>query len=184
MHGDLMWTVVTVIALAILGILINLSRARRNLLRMRIDIDKTWAGIDALMKQRHDEIPKLLGTCRGYMPQDHEEFEPIARARTDYLKARTLQEKTLANIAMQGAMEGLFKLAGQYPGLKSNNSFISFRKKNTELERNIEEQQELFNELVKTYNQRIRRFPGSVVARRANLKPREPVPNPEMGEEA
>lgn len=183
MHGDWMWIVVTVIALAIMGILINLSRIRRNLLRLVIDMDKTWAGIDALMKQRHDEIPKLLGTCRGYLPHDHEAFEPIARARADYLKARTLQEKTLANIAMQGALEGLFKLAGKYPDLKSNNSFVSFRKQNTELEKNIEEQQELFNELVKTYNLRIRRFPGSMVAHRANLKQREPIPNPEMAED-
>lgn len=184
MHGDWTWVVITVAVLAILGILVNLSRTRRNLLRLGINMDKTWAGIDALIKQRHDEIPKLLGTCRGYMPQDHEAFEPIARARTDYLKARTLQEKTLANIAMQGALEGLFKLAGKYPGLTSNNSFVSFRKQNTELERSIEEQQAIFNELVKTYNQRIRRFPGSTVARRANLKPREPIPNPEMGEES
>jgi LemA protein len=184
MHGGWIWIAVPVIVLAIVGTMVYFSRTRRSLLRLRIDLDKTWAGIDALLKQRHDEIPKLLGTCRGYMPQDHEGLEPVARARADYMKARTLQEKWLANIAMAGALEGVFKVAADYPGLKSNNSFIKLRKQNAELERNIEEQQEFFNELVSTYNRRIRRFPGSLVARRAHLEPRAPIPNPEMGDEA
>jgi LemA protein len=184
MHGGWIWIAVLVIVLAVLAIRIYFSRTRRNLLRMRIDLDKTWAGIDALLKQRHDEIPKLLGTCRGYMPPDHEAFEPVARARADYLKARTMQEKSLADIAMAGALEAIFKIAMDYPGLKSNNSFIKIKKQNAELERSIEEQQEFFNELVSTYNHRIRSFPGSMVARRAHLEPREPIPNPEMGDEA
>ena len=164
--------------------LVYLSRGRRNLLRLRIDLDKTWAGVDALLKQRHDELPKLLGTCRGYMPHDHEAFEPIARARADYLKARTMQEKALANIAMAGAIEGLFEVAANYPGLKSNTSFVKLRKQNEELERSVEEQQEFFNELVSAYNQRIRQFPSSIIARRARLEPRDPIPNPEMGDQA
>ena len=184
MQGFWMWIVVAVSVLAIMGILMYFSKTRRNLLRLRIDLDKSWAGVDALLKQRHDELPKLLGTCRGYMPSDHEAFEPIARARTGYLKARTLQEKSLANIAMAGAIEGLFKIAADFPGLKSNSNFVKLRKQNTELERSIEEQQEFFNELVSTYNRRIRRFPDSIVARRARLEPREPIPNPEMRDEA
>src|SRR5574337_1687520 len=156
MHGPWIWVAAPVIVLAVLWIRFYFSRTRRNLLRLRIDLDKTWAGIDALMKQRHDEIPKLLGTCRGYMPHDHEAFEPITRARTDYLKARTMQEKSLADFAMAGALEAIFKIAADYPGLKSNNNFIKLRIQNAELERSIDEQQDLFNELVNTYNHRIR----------------------------
>lgn len=184
MHGDWIWLAVPLVVAAILAFLAYLSSTRRSLLRMRIEMDKTWAGIDALLKQRHDEIPKLLGTCRGYMPHDHEAFEPITRARTDYQKARTMQEKSLANIAMAGALEGIFKIAGDFPGLKSNTNFVKFRKQSAELERNLEEHQELFNELVHNYNRRIRGFPGSMVARRARLEPRKPIPNPEMGDEA
>lgn len=183
MHGHWVWIAVPVVVFAILGIFAYFSKARSNLLRLRINLDKTWAGVDALLKQRHDELPKLLGTCRGYMPHDHNAFEPIVRARADYLKARTSQEKSLANIAMAGAIEGLFKVASDYPGLKANSNFVKLRKQNTELERNIEEQQEFFNELVKAYNRRLRRFPNSIVARRAHLEPREPVPNPDMGDE-
>lgn len=184
MHNNFIWIALPFVVLAILGILIYLSKTRHNLLRLRIQIDKTSAGIDTLLKQRHDEFPKLLGTCRGYMPHDHPAFEPIARARADYLKAHTLKEKALANIAMSGAVEGLFQIARDYPGLKSNNNFVKFRKQNTELERSIEEQQELFNDLVNSYNKRIRQFPGSVVARRAHLRPRERIPVPEMDNEA
>lgn len=183
MHGIWIWIAASILFLAVLVIFMYFSRTRRNLLRMRIDLDKTWAGIDSLMKQRHDELPKLLGTCRGYMPHDHPAFEPIARARTDYLKARTPQEKALANFAMAGAIEGLFKIAGDFPGLKSNTNFLKLRKLNAELGKSIEEQQEFFNELVHSYNQRIHRFPDSLVARRARLGPRESVPNPEMGDE-
>lgn len=184
MHGNWIWIAAPIAALVILAIIFYFSRTRSTLQRMRIDLDKTWAGLDALMKQRNDELPKLLGTCRGYMPQDHPAFEPIGRARADYLKARTPQEKTLANVAISGAIEGLFKIAGDYPGLKSNTSFIKLRKQNAELEKNIEEQQEFFNELVHSYNQRLRRFPDSLVARRARLKQRESIPNSEMGGEA
>jgi LemA protein len=184
MHVDWIWLVLPAVALAIVVILVYLSRARRRLLRLRIDLDKTWAGIDALLKQRYDEIPKLLGTCRGYMPHDHPAFEPIARARADYLKARTLQEKALANVAMAGAIKGLFKIAGDYQGLKSNNSFVKIRKQNFELEENIEEQQELFNEIVKTHNRVILRFPDSMAARKAHLQRREPIPVQDMGDEA
>jgi LemA protein len=183
MHGFWIWIVVAVPVLAIIGILMYFSKTRRNLLRLRIDLDKSWAGVDALLKQRHDELPKIIGTCRGYMPYDHDAFEPVARARTDYTKAHTLQEKSLANIAMAGAIEGLFKIATDFPGLKSNSNFVKLRKQDAELERTIEEQQEFFNELVSTYNRRIRRFPDSIVARRARLEPREPIPNPEMGDE-
>ena len=183
MHGEWIWLAVPLFILAVLVFFAYLSKTRRSLLRMRIDMDKTWAGVDALLKQRHDEIPKLLGTCRGYMPHDHEAFEPVARARTDYRKAGSMQEKALANVAMEGALERIFKIAGSYPGLKSNANFIKFRKQDAELERNLEEQQEFFNELVDVYNKRIRRFPGSMVARRAHLEPREPIPNPEMGSE-
>jgi LemA protein len=183
MHGYWIWTTVPVAVLAILGVLAYFSKARRSLLRLRIDLDKTWAAVDALLKQRNDELPKLLGTCSGYMPHDHEAFEPIERARADYLNSRTLQEKSLANIAIAGAIKGLFKIVADYPGLKSNNNFVKLRKQNAELERNIEEQQEHFNNLVTVYNRRIRRFPDSMVARRALLKPREPIPNPGMGDE-
>jgi LemA protein len=184
MHGIWIWLAVPLAVAAILAFLAYLSNTRRSLLRMRIDMDKTWAGIDALVKQRHDEIPKLLGTCRGYMPHDHEVFEPVARARSDYQKARTMQEKSLANIAMTGALDGIFKIAGDNPGLKSNTNFVKFRKQNAELERNLEEHQELFNEMVKAYNRRIHGFPGSMVARRSRLEPRQPIPNPETGDEA
>lgn len=184
MHGGWLWIAVPVVILIVLAIQIYFSRTRRNLLRLRINLDKTWAGIDALLKQRHDEIPKLLGTCRGYMPPDHEAFESVTRARRAYLEARTMQEKSLADVAMAGALESIFKIAAEYPGLKSNNNFIKLRKQNAELERGIEEQKEFFNEQVSAYNDRIRSFPGSIVARRAHMEPRERIPNPEIGDES
>jgi len=184
MHDNFIWVGLSIIVLAILGILIYFSRTRRSLLRLRINLDKNWAAIDALLKQRHDEIPKVLGTCRGYMPHDHPAFEPISRARADYLKANSMQEKALANIAMAGAIEELFSIAGDFPGLKSNNSFVKLRKQNAELETNINEQQDLFNELVNIYNRRIRCFPNSLVAGRAHLQPRERIPNPELDNES
>src|SRR5579885_3165757 len=91
--------------------------------------------------------------------------------------------KALANLALAGAIEGLFKIAGEFPGLKSNANFIKLRKQDAELGKSIEEQQEFFNELVRSYNRRIRRFPVSLVARRARLEMREPLPDPEMGDE-
>ncbi|MEJ2009346.1 MAG: LemA family protein [Acidobacteriota bacterium] len=184
MRGDFLWLVLPIIVLVVLGILAYLSKARRNLLRLRIEIDKTGASLDALLKHRHDELPKLIGTCRGYMPHDHPAFEALGTARGDYLKAHTLQEKTLANLAMAGAIENLFKCAGDFAGLKSNSNFAKFRKQNSELETGIEEQQDLFNALVSSYNTRIRRFPESIAARMAHLEPRQPIADLNPGSEA
>lgn len=178
MHGDFLWVALPIVVVVILGILFYLSRSRRSLLRLRIEIDKTGAAFDALLKHRHDELPKLLGTCRGYMPQDHPAFDAIARARSGYMKAKSLQEKTLANEAMGAAIKDLFKIAGDYPGLKSNNSFVKIRNQNDELETSIEEQQDLFNELVNSYNRRISHFPESIPAHMAHLEPRKPLAAP------
>lgn len=184
MHAEWIGLAGAIVALVIMAIVVHLSRGRRSLLQLRIEIEKTGAGVDALLKHRNDELPKLIGTCRGYMPHDHPALDSIARTRTDYLKARTLQEKAIANVAARDALKNLFKIAGEYPGLKSNNSFVKLRKQNAELEKNIEEQQELFNELANSYNRRIRRFPESLMARRAHLQPREPIPNPASEDEA
>lgn len=178
MHGDLLWLVLVIVAVVIVGFFAYLSKARRNLLRLRIEIDKTGASVDALVKHRHDELPKLLGTCRGYMPHDHPAFESIAQARKNYLGAHTLQEKTVANAAMADAVKKLFEIAGDYQGLKSNNNFVKFRKQNADLETSIEEQQELFNALVDSYNKRIRRFPESLAANMAHLEPRQLIAPP------
>lgn len=184
MHDQFIWLGLSVAVLAILGSLTYFSRVRRSLLRMRIDLDKTWAALDALIKQRHDEIPKLIGTCRGYMPHDHKAFEPVTRARADYLNAHTTQEKALANISLAAAVAELFKIAGDFPGLKSNNNFVKLRKQNTELETSIHEQQDLFNELANAYNRRMRSFPGSLAASRAHLQPRERIPNPSLNNDS
>lgn len=181
MHGDFLWLVLPIVVLVVLGILFYLSRSRRSLLRLRIEIDKTGAGFDALLKHRHDELPKLLGTCRGYMPQDHPAFDAIARARTAYAKAQTLQEKALANETMAVAINNLLKIAGDFPGLKSNNSFVKLRNQNAELETSIEEQQDLFNELANAYNRRICHFPESIPARMAHLEPRKPIADSKTG---
>lgn len=181
MHGDFLWLALPIVVLVILGILFYLSRSRRSLLRLRIEIEKTGAGFDALLKHRHNELPKLLGTCRGYMPHDHPAFDAIARARSNYMKAQTLQEKTLANEGMAAAIKDLFKIAGDFPGLKSNNSFAKLKEQNAEIETNIEEQQDLFNELVKAYNRRISHFPESIPARMAHLEPRKPIAAPGTG---
>jgi len=162
-----------VLILFVVGILIYLITIYNSLVRLRNDMDKAWANIDVLLKQRHDELPKLIETCKGYMQYEQKTFQLITEARTSFMKANTVAEKAQADNMISGALKSLFAVSENYPDLKANNNFMQLQKRISELEERIADRREFFNDDVNTYNIRIQQLPDVFVAKMLSLQRRD-----------
>jgi LemA protein len=159
-----------VIFLVAAGVFIYFITIYNSLVRLRNDIDKAWSNIDVLLKQRHDELPKLIETCKGYMQYEQQTLQLIVQARTAYQKAGTVPEKAQADNMVSGALKTLFAVAEKYPDLKANNNFMQLQNRISELEEKITDRREFFNDDVNTYNIRIQQLPDVFVARLLSLQ--------------
>ena len=162
-----------VVVLFVVGIFIYFITIYNSLVRLKNDIDKAWANIDVLLKQRHDELPKLIETCKGYMQYEQKTFQLIVEARTSFMKATTVGEKAQADNLISGALKSLFAVSENYPELKANNNFLQLQKRISELEEHIADRREFFNDDVNTYNIRIQQLPDVFVARMLSLQRRD-----------
>jgi len=144
-----------------------------SLVRLKNDIDKAWANIDVLLKERHDELPKLIDTCKGYMQYEQKTFELVTEARSAYQKATTPSQKAQADNMMTGALKSLFAVAENYPELKADNNFMQLQGRITTLEERIADRREYLNDSVNTYNIRIQQFPDMILAGLMNLQKRD-----------
>jgi len=139
-----------------------------NLVSLKHAVGKAWANIEVLLKQRHDELPKLVETCKRYMQFEQETLERVMRARSAVAAA-----SAKGDVAAVGAAEGqlrlglgnLFAVAEAYPELKSNESFQHLESRITGLENSIADRREFYNEAVNLNNVRIEQFPDLILAR-------------------
>jgi LemA protein len=161
------------VILVVVGLFLYFITIYNSLVRLRNDMDKAWANIDVLLKQRHDELPKLIETCKGYMQYEQKTLQMIVEARTAFLKATTVAEKAQADNLISGALKSLFAVSENYPDLKANNNFLQLQKRISELEERIADRREFFNDDVNTYNIRIQQLPDVFVARRLSLQRRD-----------
>ena len=171
-------TIVTLIALAILtlvglGIITYFISIYNNLVRLKNMIDRSFADIDVVLKQRHDELPKLIETCKGYMQYEQKTLEAVVEARNAYSRATTPADKTQADNMITGALRTLFAVAEKYPDLKANNNFMQLQNRITELEEKIADRREFFNDDVNTYNIRIQEIPDALLAWLMHLERKE-----------
>ncbi len=137
------------------------------------NIDKAWANIDVLLKQRHDEIPKLIDVCKGYMDHERGTLEAVIKARQGVMSAQGPAAMGQAEGALQTAMRQLFALAENYPNLKAQSSFQQLQERVSALESQIADRREFYNDSVNTYNIRIQSMPDAFVAGMLHLAPRE-----------
>lgn len=162
-----------VVTLFVVGAVVYLVTIYNSLVRLKNDIDKAWANIDVLLKQRHDELPKLVETCKGYMQYEQKTFQLITEARTAYMRAGSVAEKAQADNMISGALKSLFAVSENYPDLKANNNFMQLQKRITELEEKIADRREFFNDDVNTYNIRIQQLPDVFIAGMLHLQHRD-----------
>src|SRR5579864_67444 len=159
--------------LFVAGALIYTVILYNELVRLRNENDRAWANIDVLLKQRHDEVPNLVETVKGYMQHEQQTLLAVTQARTASVSAASIKQKATADLMMTGALRGLFAVAENYPQLKANENFLKLQNRISELEERIADRREFFNDDVNTYNTRIGQIPEVFVASMMNLKRRE-----------
>ncbi len=144
------------------------------LVNLKHNVTKAWSNIDVLLKQRHDELPKLIATCKEYMKYEQATLEKVVDARS-----RAAEARSAGDIDALGAAEGalriglgqLFALAEDYPDLKANETFQHVQGRITGLENSIADRREFYNESVNLNNIGIEEFPDVMVARFLSFKP-------------
>ncbi|MEW6692451.1 MAG: LemA family protein [Pseudomonadota bacterium] len=156
-------------ALLLYGVLIY-----NNLVSLKHGVSKAWSNIDVLLKQRHDELPKLVETCRQYMKFEQETLERVMRARNQVQAAREahdVRDLGQAEGELRLGLGNLFAVAEAYPELKANETFQHLQARISGLESSIADRREFYNESVNANNVRIEQFPDVIVARLFAFKP-------------
>ena len=144
------------------------------LVALKHNIAKAWANIDVLLKQRHDELPKLVETCKQYMQYEQETLEKVMKARAQVSAARESHDMGALGAAeaqLRGMIGNLFAVAEAYPELKANENFQHLQGRITGLENAIADRREFYNDSVNLNNVRIDQFPDVIVARMFNFQP-------------
>jgi LemA protein len=167
--------IVLVVFLALMAALIAYCVGIYNgLVGLRENVKVAWANIDVLLKQRHDELPKLVETCKRYMQFEQDTLEKVMRAR-----GLVSQASSSGNVAAVGAAEQqlragvvrLFAVAENYPQLKTDETFKQLQARITALEESIADRRELYNDQVNLNNIRVKVFPDVMIARRYGFLP-------------
>lgn len=158
------------LAIAILYTILVYNR----LVNLKHDTAKAWSNIDVLLKQRHDELPKLVETCKQFMRHERDTLEAVMKARSSVFSARESGDMAALGNAegqlRQGLMQ-LFAAVEAYPDLKASASFRSLEARITSLENAIADRREFYNDCVNTNNIRLEEFPDLWIARFFNFEP-------------
>ena len=144
-----------------------------SLVQIKHNVTKAWANIDVLLKQRHDELPKLVETCKQYIKFEQDTLTKVIEARSKVFTAREAQNIPAlggAETMLRGALGNLFALAESYPDLKANQTFQQLQTRISTLENAIADRREFYNESVNVNNVRIEQFPDVIVARLLNFR--------------
>jgi LemA protein len=163
--------VLAVVAIIVIAVIMYFVGLYNSLVAFKNNIDRSFSNIDVLLKQRHDELPKLIETCKGYMQYEQKTLQAVTEARTAFMRATTPAEKAQADNLVSGALKTLFAVAEKYPDLKADTNFMQLQGRITELETKIAAQRSAYNEDVNAFNIRIAQIPANFVAGLMGLQP-------------
>src|SRR5437762_7497796 len=143
------------------------------LVRRRNRVDNAWSQIDVQLKRRHDLIPNLVETVKGYAAHERGTFEAVTNARANAINATGPAQQAQAENVLSGALKSLFAVAEAYPDLKANQNFLSLQEELTSTEDRIAYARQFYNDSVQKYNTKIQTFPTMIVAGMFNFSKRE-----------
>ena len=162
---QLSWLAFYVILAVLIIYGINIYNA---LVSLKHGISKAWSNIDVVLKQRHDELPKLVEVCKQYMKYEQETLDEVIQARSRVMQATSAFDVAalgLAETQLRHGLGHLFALAENYPDLKADQSYQHLQRRVTQLENIIADRREVYNQSVNLNNVRIEQFPDIVVPR-------------------
>jgi LemA protein len=143
------------------------------LISLRNNIEKAWANIDVLLKQRTDLIPNLVETVKGYMKYEKATLTEITRLRTEMMGATTPGEKAKASEAISSSLKSIFAVAENYPQLQASDNFLKLQEQLSAIENQIADRREFYNDSVMLFNTRIHSVPDTIFASMMGLKDKE-----------
>ncbi|WP_433421546.1 LemA family protein [Microtetraspora malaysiensis] len=166
---------ITLISIAVIAVLLCLAAGSlyNGLVRRRGAVDNAWAQIDVQLKRRHDLIPNLVETVKGYASHERQALEAVVAARSRAVGAQTPKDQAAAEDALSGALKGLFALAEAYPDLKASRNFSELQEELSDTENRIAYTRQYYNDAVLTYNNAIQTVPANIVAGMTGFAPRE-----------
>jgi LemA protein len=163
-----------IIIIVIVVLLLLFFIAQYNgLVRLRNRVDNSWSQIDVQLKRRHDLIPNLIETVKGYAAHEQGTFEKVVQARNAAISAQGPQESAQAENVLTGALKSIFALAEAYPDLKANQNFLSLQEELTSTEDRISYARQFYNDSVLKYDNKLETFPANTIAGMFNFQPRE-----------
>lgn len=166
----------SLIAIAVCAavLLFLLLRTYNGLVRMRNTVSNGWSDIDVQLTRRHDLVPNLVETVRGYMTHERETLEAVTRARTEAVSTTggaSLATRAVAEMALTGAVGNLLAVAENYPTLKASQQFLLLQEQLTSTENRIAFARQHYNECVRRYNTFQAEFPRNLIAEPMGFKP-------------
>jgi len=169
--AEILWT--ALIGFVVVGTVGYFLSLYNGFVEMKNNIGRSWANVDVLLKQRHDELPKLVKTCEAYMQHERAIFDKLSEARAALAGARTVGERAAAESQLGRALGGIMAVAESYPELKADQGFRALQQRISELENQIADRREFYNDVVTLYNTRLEQIPDSWVAQGMNLQAAE-----------
>jgi len=144
-----------------------------SLVQLRNRVKNAWSQIDVQLKRRHDLIPNLVETAKGYMTHERETLTAITDARSRAMGAGTLPDKSAAEAQLTGAISRFMLTVENYPDLKANQNFLALQEELTSTENKISFARQAYNDAVLFFNNKIEMFPSNVIAGMFNFRPQE-----------
>jgi len=163
-----MWEIIIPVVVVIVFVAIY-----NRLVKMREQVDAAWADIDVQLKRRHDLVPNLVETVKGYAGHEQETLEKVTRARAAALSAQGPASQADAENMLTGALKSLFALSEDYPDLQASESFRDLQSSLRDLETHIQQARRYYNAVVRDYNTRIAQVPHNIMAQAFRFTKRE-----------
>ncbi|MCE3266168.1 MAG: lemA [Solirubrobacterales bacterium] len=167
-----MIAVIVIVGLVVLVAVIYVL-TRNSIIASRNRVDEAWSGIDVQLKRRHDLVPNLVESVKGYATHEQKTFENVTRARSQAMGATGVQDTAQAESALSAALGNLRVVAEQYPDLRATENFQQLQAQLSELEDEIQASRRIYNSNVQSYNTKIQQFPMSIVADQGGFTERE-----------
>ncbi len=165
--------IVLVLLLAVAAVTIYFIAIYNGFVSLKARIDAAWSDIDVQLKRRHDLIPALIETVKGYKEYEKSTLEEIVKARTMGIEASDIKAKEQAENMLSHSLGKLFALAESYPDLKANTTFLKLQNELSSIEEALQNARRYYNAVVRDYNAKIESFPDLIIANKFHFTPRE-----------
>jgi LemA protein len=163
---------IVIVAIVVIGVLYYIAK-RNSIIASRNRVDESWSGIDVQLKRRHDLVPNLVETVKGYAEHEKQVFEKVTAARAEAMSAQGVGDTAKAEEKLTGALTDLRAVAENYPTLRATENFQQLSRNLSQLEDEIQASRRIYNSNVQSYNTEIEQFPGSIIANQGGFTARE-----------